>query len=106
MTHPCLALHDYNDITGVTNVVEEPAIDMVADIRKNFSKQDQVKLSIVQRFQFVAGFPSNYTIMHSVITNMIKIVLLHKEIQKFLKRCWDLVDKHLKENQSTLNYAG
>ena len=42
MTHPCLALHDDNDIAGVTNVVEEPAIDMVADIRKNFSNQDQV----------------------------------------------------------------
>ena len=87
MTHPCLALHDDNDVAGVTNVVEEPAIDTVADIRKSFSKQDQLKLGTVRRFKHVARFTSNSTIMHSVITNMIKIVLLHKEMQKFLKRC-------------------
>ena len=106
MTHPCLALHDDNDVTGVTNVVEEPDTDILADILKSFSKQDQVKVGTVRRFQHVAGFPSNSTIIHSVITNRIKIVLLHKEIQKCLKRCLDLVGMQLRVNQLGLSQIG
>jgi len=60
-----------NKTTGVTGE-EEPAIGIIKDSRKRFSKRDQVKANVVKRFQHVAGFPADFTLIYSVNTNSIK----------------------------------
>ena len=67
-----LALHDDYDLIGVTNVIEEPYIAVVSNSNKHFSKRRQVKSDTVRRFQYVAVFPSNSTIIRSLNTNGIK----------------------------------
>ena len=58
------------NLIGVFN--EELLIKTIEESRKKFSKRDQIKADSVTRFQYVAGFPANSTIIHSVNTNSIK----------------------------------
>ena len=48
------------------------AIDTVKKSRARFSRRDQLRADRVRRLQHVAGFPSDETLTHSVVTNGIE----------------------------------
>ena len=56
---------------GITGV-ESEAIKTLEGSRQWFSKRDQIRVDIIWRFQYVARFPADDTILHSVSTNSIK----------------------------------
>ena len=61
--------------TGVCRAIEpsqEIAIDSIEANRDQFIKRDQQKGDVFRRFQHVASFPSDKTILHSASTNGIK----------------------------------
>ena len=64
------------DVTGVADSEKRvrfaDAIDTEEKSRDRFSKRDQIKADRVRRLQYVAGFPSDETLMYSILTNGIK----------------------------------
>ena len=52
--------------------MEELVIKTIEDSHRKYSKRDQIKADAVRRFQQIAGFPSDATIIHSVNTNSVK----------------------------------
>ena len=47
-------------------------INTVTNSKRHFSKRDQAKAKLVQRFQHVSGHPSDATLIYSFATNGIK----------------------------------
>ena len=59
-------------VTWDDRINDREAIETVTGSRARFTKRDQLKADIVRRFQHVAAFPSDRTLMYSVVTNGIK----------------------------------
>ena len=58
------------NITGVSDKPSITKIDTIAKSRSQYSARDRNKADMVRRFQQVAGFPSNATMIHAVISNI------------------------------------
>ena len=57
---------------GVSDDLSIAKIDTIAKSRSQYSARDQNKADVVRRFQQVAGFPSNATMIHAMLSNSIK----------------------------------
>jgi hypothetical protein len=50
----------------------ESPIDTIEKSKRRFTKRDQIKASMVRRFQHVAGHPSDSTLIYAAATNSVK----------------------------------